>query len=484
MCLYLGQGRVFGSGPSNVAVSNFATRFDSLARNICAKYNWRLAEMGDETAKPHPTLLVVRGYHLSQEYDGLMHLLGQPRRPQGRVRLRWNQHLSPSYWILLALGSPLVREPTPADSVIIDSIRAKVLGNDRGDNFAKLVREEISWAEFEALGDSNIPDGKCFEKWCLDIIGNAQALFTTPALVKVTTQPRGGVKGDTPFADWWLENAGAVAMDEAANMHLHDLYQVWGNRMLPCVLAGDERQLLPTVISAQDVYEDDGTAMNRPAINRFAKTAVSALGFVISHGHPVWRQRQQFRMDTGMFDLAHELFYSDLPMMYAPFCAVSNPARQLGVVFEQFVRRRYPGLKPPPAGTHWPVFLHADGARVARDPLTASKKSEDQNNVALRLFADFVRQYGGNKRDLVRNLAVLSPYKSNVELLNEMRTRFEFEVLQEMRPCATIDSIQNQEADIVVIVFATDARTGGPGFTAQANRYVLAIKTKQRLVHR
>ncbi|KLU89531.1 hypothetical protein MAPG_08502 [Magnaporthiopsis poae ATCC 64411] len=474
MCLYTrARSCVFGTGPSNVAVTNFASRFDLLARNIAAKYNRRLAEMGDEAPAPLATLLVVRGYHLSQEYDGLMHLLGQPRKPQGRVRSRWNQHLSPSFWLLLALGSPLVRDSTPADSYILDKIRGKVLVGVPGHNFAKLVREEISWAEFEALGEDSIPDRKCFEGWCLDIIANAQALFTTPALVKVTTQANGGAKGDTPFAEWWLAHADVIAVDEAANMHLHDLFQTWGNRLLPCILAGDERQLLPTIMSAQDVH-DDGTP-----INRFAKTAVSALAFVISHGHPIWRQRQQFRMDMGMFDLARELFYSDLPMTYGATCAIDNPARQLGVEFEQFVRRRYPGLKAPSAGTHWPFFLHADGARVHRDPLTGSRKSEDQNNVALRLLADFVRQYGGNKRDLVRKLAVLSPYKSNVDLLNEMRRRFEFEVLEEMRPCATIDGVQGQEADIVVIVFGTDTKSGGPGFTAQPNRLNVSI-TRQK----
>lgn len=278
------QRKVFGSAPSDVSVTSFATRFDELARSIRARYNHRLAKMDDKPTGPLPTLLVVRGYHLFDEYDGLMRLLGRSRRPQ--TRSRWNQHLSPSFWLLLALGSPLVRDSTPADSRIIDKIRGKVLCDDAGLNFAKLVREEMTWAEFEALGEGNIPDRECFERWYINIIKNADALFTTPAIIKVTTPPSGKVKGDTPFADWWLANADVIAADEAANMHLHDLYQVWGNRMLPCVLAGDERQLLPTVMSSQDCHDDDGTP-----INRFAKTAVSALAFVISHGHPVWRQR-------------------------------------------------------------------------------------------------------------------------------------------------------------------------------------------------
>jgi len=81
-----------------------------------------------------------------------------------------------------------------------------------------------------------------------------------------------------------------------------DLYQIWGNRLPPRIMAGDIKQLTPVVLTYREEEESGGFA------NRFAFNGeMSALTFFYGMGMPTWRQRCQFRMATGMFELSKKL---------------------------------------------------------------------------------------------------------------------------------------------------------------------------------
>ncbi|KAL8335764.1 hypothetical protein RB598_009792 [Gaeumannomyces tritici] len=472
LAMWFTQGmKLFGSGPSHAAVSNFADRFDTIARRVIARYN-----KGLEEAKQQSNLVVVRGYHLQEEYTGLMSLLGEPSKPKVARPSRWALPLTPSFYILLALGSGEVRPSTKEDARLVGRIQRAILGNPRGDNFAKLVRKEITWSEYYALGEEVTPDYRFMCKLFDIVVSQAAAVFTTPSLVQVGIPKDGDTKYNSPYTRFWGEYSTCVAMDEAANMHVHDLLQVWGNTLRPLCLAGDDKQLLPTVMSANEKH-GDGTY-----VNRFAKNAISPLARLMAHGLPVWRQRFQFRMDKGMFDLAQELFYEEIPLTYAPLCNVDAEDRELGRVFEKWVRT-HAGFKlsPPRPGRHAPIFINVAGSTVVTDEITKSKQCLDQCVVALRVLAKFVRAHERQFGDLVRRVAVLAPYKANVELVNELlRTRSEYDVLKGMDRCRTIDGSQGHEADIVFLIFGTNGKTG-PGFTSNSNRLCVSL-TRMRSV--
>ncbi|KAL8380788.1 hypothetical protein RB595_005194 [Gaeumannomyces hyphopodioides] len=470
--MWFTQGRkLFGSGPSHAAVSNFADRFDTIARRVIARYN-----KGLEEAKQQSNLVAVRGYNPQEEYTGLMSLLGEPSKPKAARPSRWALPLTPSFYILLALGSEEVRPRTKEDAYLVGRIQRAILGTTRGDNFAKLVRKKITWSEYCALGEDDTPDYRFMCKLFDFVVSQAAAVFTTPSLVQVSI-PRGGdTKYNSPYTRFWGERSTCVAIDEAANMHVHDLLQVWGNTLRPLCLAGDDKQLLPTVISANEKH-GDGTY-----VNRFANNAISPLARLMAHGLPVWRQRFQFRMDKGMFDLVQKLFYEHIPLTYAPICDVNAEDRDLGRVFEKWART-HAGFKlsPPLPGRHAPIFINVAGSTVFTDEITKSKQCFDQCVVVLRVLAKFVRAHERQFGDLVRRVAVLAPYKSNVELVNELlRTRSEYDVLKGIDQCRTIDSTQGQEADIVFLIFGTNKKTG-PGFTSNANRLCASL-TRMRSV--
>ncbi|KAL2693692.1 hypothetical protein Neosp_000253 [[Neocosmospora] mangrovei] len=74
-----------------------------------------------------------------------------------------------------------------------------------------------------------------------------------------------------------------------------------------------------------------------------------------------------------------------------------------------------------------------------------------QNRVALTILSDFVKE----SKDDPACFVVISPYKSNVELINRLRKDPEYAALAGMADAVTVDSFQGQEGDIAVVVIRT-----------------------------
>ncbi|PTB50964.1 hypothetical protein M431DRAFT_68176, partial [Trichoderma harzianum CBS 226.95] len=105
------------------------------------------------------------------------------------------------------------------------------------------------------------------------------------------------------------------------------------------------------------------------------------------------------------------------------------------------------------------------GTKCLVDEVTHSKRNPDQVFNALDFLADMVK----TTRISAADIAIITPYAANVELINRRRTRPELEVLSAMPPAATVDSFQGREADIRVIIMGTTEEVG-PGFTTDQNR--------------
>lgn len=161
--------------------------------------------------------------------------------------------------------------------------------------------------------------------------------------------------------------------------------------------------------------------------------------------------------------------YPGLPIKDHESCAITEPRHRIGVCWENFLQKKFPDLKPPPPGHLSPVFLHVRGSTVYEDKKSKSKSCPDQVDVALDLLTSFVQEFKSEIGSLPENMAVLSPYKSNVEYIRTRRRNPAYAALEGMPPSATIDSIQGQEAALVTVVFGT-SKSSGPGFTTNVNR--------------
>ncbi|KAM6540129.1 hypothetical protein FALCPG4_001867 [Fusarium falciforme] len=127
------------------------------------------------------------------------------------------------------------------------------------------------------------------------------------------------------------------------------------------------------------------------------------------------------------------------------FFQADLPQHSAGRQFEDYLQKKYSDLKPAAAGTLQPAFVHCAGSFCYVDPVNP---------------ACFV---------------VISPYKSNVELINRLRKKPEAAALAGM---ADADSFQVQEGDIAVVVMGATGRSG-PGFTAD-EQWLNVILSRQK----
>ncbi|KAL0783387.1 hypothetical protein CaCOL14_001293 [Colletotrichum acutatum] len=432
-------GPVFCTAPANVAVTNFAVRIDKITRQVCLRYNDNLPESTPRARHR----MVLRGYRRDHELAAFKALLEDPRlgdmaapRFQDRA-VPWCLELSVAFWLLVLLRSPAVRDLHKDDKEALHQLQRDI--DTRQD-----------WASLRAVATGNIT-------W--DDIPT-HILATTPSLC---------VSVKEVYNRWWLQ-AQAVAIDEAANMDRGDLATAWGNKMLPLLCGGDTEQLPPTVLTDDNCLDASGNVYNQ-----FSNDGhVSAQGFLMASGHLVYRMRLQLRMANGLFDIVGKVIYPSIPVRYAPSCNIDLPEFESGHRLESFFRERFPELVAPAEGKFAPIFVHCPDTVVKIDYVHGGKQSRDQVHAALNMVSELVRKKSIDASKVV----ILSPYKSNVELLNKW-TQKHYPELATMSPASTIDGYQGRESDIVFVVMGTKARDPGPGFTKKRNRLNVLL-TRQR----
>lgn len=186
-CAWLAHsvGKVYVSAPTQVAVDNFAKRIDALDQRTVARHNRSLT--GIDQQFPIRRKLIIRGFPIQDEIEAFGNLLHRPTttdaaplRDQFRgVTAKCTLHLSPTYWLLKALGSPDVsalNEEDNGDIQIIHGVLEKHL------IFATLVavaRGKLSWAGFQCHESNN--NDKLIGLFEL-LIERADLIYTTPEM--------------------------------------------------------------------------------------------------------------------------------------------------------------------------------------------------------------------------------------------------------------------------------------------------------------
>lgn len=114
------------------------------------------------------------------------------------------------------------------------------------------------------------------------------------------------------------------------------------------------------------------------------------------------------------------------------------------------------------------VFLDSAGANF--------NESQDKNNSKFnQKELSFIHYYIQNHFDQEKNIVFISPYSAQVSLAREY--------LPKNIHCATIDSFQGQEADIVIISLVRSNESGEIGFLKEYRRMNVAMtRAKEKLV--
>ncbi|RSL42484.1 hypothetical protein CEP54_015466 [Fusarium duplospermum] len=436
-------GPIFASAPTHVAVNTFAARLYAVSSSVVERSN---------KGKPEKSCirrqLVVRGYD-EEEYEAFQRLLRDPKGVDDATSDswkrpgRWNLHLSKAHWLLMCIRSRAVPSLHPCDSIAIHRLQRQVDQDNRLVRLRRVASGAISWEEY---ANGKMVDKNVIEALFRRILEAADIVCATPA------QSCGKF-----YRDWKKTKARGFAIDEAANMTRPDLYSLWGNTMMPCILAGDERQLPPAAMTLNET-DADGNAINR--LGRDAK--ISPLEFLKGLGMPVYRLKTQLRMANGLFDLSKRFIYADVNCTYGPGCSIELDAHRIGRDLESFACVKYPQLNAAPTGSLQPLFLHCAHSYCHVDPITKSKSNRDQATVALDFILDFISSTAGRVRP--SQVAIITPYTANMHIIEEVRRDMKYTTLASMKPAKTIHSFQGQESDIVVAIMAT-TKQSGPGMT-------------------
>jgi hypothetical protein len=140
---------------------------------------------------------------------------------------KWKLFLSATYWLLVILRSPFVPPLKEDDHVALHMARRSISNDTTFSRLRDLAMGKISWQQYEkGPMVTEVVVMPYFEfVWC-----NASVLCTTPAISDME-----------PFCNYKRDFIQGIAVVDAGKMSRPDLYCIWGNTLLPCVLSGDEK---------------------------------------------------------------------------------------------------------------------------------------------------------------------------------------------------------------------------------------------------
>ncbi|WAO86601.1 Hypothetical protein NCS54_00388100 [Fusarium falciforme] len=226
------------SAPSDVTVENFAFRLDQITFSITNRLN--STKQSNCTTRTH-CKLIVRGYRIDGEIDAFFSLLQSPYAGDRALPdsvweepRPWELHLSLEFWLLAILHSPVVRSLRPGDSPGLYQMRDDIDRRKKLKRLRAVARRDISWPEYKR-GGGQLPVST-IGALLIEILRHAGIVCTTPTM---------SCSKQDPYLNLKNELVKGVAVDDAGSISRPDLYSVWGNTLLPCLLAGDNYSIAP-----------------------------------------------------------------------------------------------------------------------------------------------------------------------------------------------------------------------------------------------
>ena len=190
----------------------------------------------------------------------------------------WKLPLSLTYWMLVLLRSPMVPDLEEEDSPALFELREEFDSNATLAPLRDLATGKITYEVFRA----NVDQATTMEEYlrttrrCFrSILRKADLLCTTPGAM---------MSPQKEYLRWRERLAQGVAISEASSMHRYDMYCVWGNTLLPCIMGGSVAAA-PPVVRTSNLRDADSNVYH--ALINDAK--LSAMTFLQASGMPVYR---------------------------------------------------------------------------------------------------------------------------------------------------------------------------------------------------
>ncbi|MBE7172309.1 MAG: AAA family ATPase [Williamsia sp.] len=214
------------------------------------------------------------------------------------------------------------------------------------------------------------------------------------------------------------------------------------------ILAGDHQQLPPTIKSEQAAREGLGTTLLEKGV-RLHPEAVTLL-------------EEQYRMNEAIMGYSSAVFYENRLKAHASVAS----------------HLLFSGDEPL-------VFVDTAGCGFEEKAHSTSVTNPEEAAFLLKLLmgqVDILAQY--YTPESFPSLAVISPYKQQVELLKDLLQHApRLQVYGEKLAVNTIDSFQGQERDVVYISLARSNAEGVIGFLSDVRRMNVAMtRARKKLV--
>ncbi|OAA68554.1 hypothetical protein SPI_00749 [Niveomyces insectorum RCEF 264] len=345
---------------------------------------------------------------------------------------RWEEPLSLCHWLLKVVSAPGYAL-AENDKLAIQDIRHEFASSDDFKDLRRLVDGQ----DVPEAADGSPSHSSRIRALMIRILCIADFVCTTPYASQYD--------GFRLVA----ENADAIVLDEAGGMHMADALMVWGTQCRPCAMAGDMRQLPPAVMERDR--------------NRFRnQAAVSVLEHFQKTRNPTFVLNRQMRIVEGLFDLARQIIYPDVPgITYGEMARLSNHpvARRI----DAWAGARY-GYRPHPDKI-LPVFLHCKDTICEK---SGTSRTNVLQNAAAISFLDALVGSGAVKAS---DIAVITPYRANRRKLEAVLASHP--VLADVA-VSSIDAFHGREALVVVLVMCV-AECSGPLFVANINRICVSV---------
>lgn len=215
----------------HTATDNFAERLNRISTNVAERLNQ--GKSVDDVSRARRAV-IVRGYNPDDEVKAFANMIRNPAAgddaaPTGNWfrDSEWKLNYSVAYWLLRILRSPGVPALHRDDASVLYEIQAKLDVNLGFTRLRDAATGKDGWPGTEL---DKIVSMTELRKVFTRIIYASTVLCVTPGLSEAK-----------PFVYVKNNAAKGIAVDEAGNMSRPDLYSVWGNTLLPLVLAGDDK---------------------------------------------------------------------------------------------------------------------------------------------------------------------------------------------------------------------------------------------------
>lgn len=269
-------GSIYSTAPTHVATAKFAERLHRISQSVTRRRN-EGKKSGDGTRARRT--FVMRCFSPDDETIAFVNILrnlhlGDKAAPNRdwSIDSNWTLNLTPSFWLLMVLRSPAVREIHEDDPKVIHEMQQQMDIRRDYERLRAVATGKISWQKYES---GPMVKKEAIEGMFGHLLRNTDILCTTTA-----------TSMQEPYSKWKMIRARGIAVDEAGSISRPDLDRVWGDTMLPCLLGGDDNQLPPATTTVDD-KDIEGYHINR--LSQDAQ--LSALEFFRASGWPIYRLR-------------------------------------------------------------------------------------------------------------------------------------------------------------------------------------------------